>query len=332
MSDVLSQAEIDALLSALSTGEVDADKMKSDEQTKKVKVYDFKRPDKFSKDQIRTLQMLHDSFARYLTTALSTQLRMMVQIDVVSVEQITYEEFVRSIPSTTTLAIFDMPPLDGNGIVEIGTSITFSIIDRLLGGPGMPPEKVREVLTDIETIIIGKVLHKLLDCLKQAWQNVGDININLKSIETNPQFVQIVPASDMVALITFNMVIGSLEGMMSVCLPYIVLEPIVPKLSAHYWFSSSKKEQTGDNMLALKYKLEKTKVPVVVELANTSLAVGEVLRLQRGDVIPLHVALDKEMDIRVGTKVKFKSRPGVMGKRMAVQVTSIVEEGEDENG
>lgn len=330
MSEVLSQSEIDALLSALSTGELDVEEMKTEEKNKKIKVYDFKRPDKFSKDQIRTLQMLHDSFARLLTTSLSAQLRTMVQIQVVSVEQLTYEEFTRSIPTLTTLTIFDMAPLEGSGILELGPNITFPIIDRLLGGPGHAPERSRE-LTDIEEIIIGKILNKMLDYLQESWKNVIEVNTSLKSIETNPQFVQIVPPNDMVILITFNAIIGRNEGIMTICLPYIVLEPILSKLSAHYWFASTKKETTTEHLSLIKKKIERAKVPIIVELGGTIIPIQELLQLQVGDVLPLDNSLDKEMEVRIGTRTKFRGRPGLVGNKVAVQITSIIEEGEDEN-
>jgi len=330
MSEVLSQSEIDALLSALSTGELDVEEMRTEEKSKKIKVYDFKRPDKFSKDQIRTLQMLHDSFGRLLTTSLSGQLRTMVQIQVVSVEQLTYEEFVRSIPTLTTLAIFNISPLEGNGILEMGFNITFPIIDRLLGGPGYAPNKARE-LTDIEEIIMGKIINRVLDNLQEAWTNVVDIKPSLKNIETNPQFVQIVPANDMVALITFNTVIGKNEGIMTICLPYIVLEPILSKLRAHYWFASTRKESNAEHLNLIKKKIEKAKIPVIAELGGAVIPIQELLQLQVGDVIPLDAPLEKELDVKIGTRTKFKARPGLIGSKLSLQVTSIVEEGEDEN-
>jgi len=330
MSDVLSQSEIDALLSALSTGELDAEEIKVEQQNRKVKVYDFKRPDKFSKDQMRTLQMMHDSFARLLTTSLSALLRTMVQVQVVSVEQLSYEEFVRSIPTLTTLTIFDMNPLEGSGILEIGPNITFSIIDRLLGGPGSVQEKARE-LTDIEEIIISKIINKLLDNLQEAWKNVLEVTPSLKTIENNPQFVQLVPANDMVVLISFNASIGKSEGIMSICLPYIVLEPVLPKLSAHFWFASTRKETTSAHLALLKKKIEKAKIPLVAELGTTVLSVQDLLQLQVGDVVSLDSNVKKELNVKIGSRTKFKARPGVVDKKISVQITSIVEEGEDEN-
>lgn len=224
-ADVLSQSEIDQLLSALSTGVVSAEEMKVEEKQKKVKVYDFKRPDKFSKDQIRTLYMLHENFARLLNTYLSTNLRTLVNISVASVEQLAYEEFIRSLSNPSVIGIFNMSPLKGNVIFEINPNIAFSIIDRLFGGEGTVINKIR-TLTDIEETIIRKVITKSLDNLQEAWRHVVNTEPRLEVIETNPQFTQIVPPNDMVVIVTLQTQIGQVEGLINICIPYLVLEPI----------------------------------------------------------------------------------------------------------
>ena len=229
-ADVLSQSEIDQLLSALSTGVVSAEEMKVEEKQKKVKVYDFKRPDKFSKDQIRTLYMLHENFARLLNTYLSTNLRTLVNISVASVEQLAYEEFIRSLSNPSVIGIFNMSPLKGNVIFEINPNIAFSIIDRLFGGEGTVINKIR-TLTDIEETIIRKVITKSLDNLQEAWRHVVNTEPRLEVIETNPQFTQIVPPNDMVVIVTLQTQIGQVEGLINICIPYLVLEPIMSKLT-----------------------------------------------------------------------------------------------------
>ena len=216
-ADVLSQSEIDQLLSALSTGVVSAEEMKVEEKQKKVKVYDFKRPDKFSKDQIRTLYMLHENFARLLNTYLSTNLRTLVNISVASVEQLAYEEFIRSLSNPSVIGIFNMSPLKGNVIFEINPNIAFSIIDRLFGGEGTVINKIR-TLTDIEETIIRKVITKSLDNLQEAWRHVVNTEPRLEVIETNPQFTQIVPPNDMVVIVTLQTQIGQVEGLINICI------------------------------------------------------------------------------------------------------------------
>ena len=231
MTEILSQDEIDALLSAISSGEVDPDDYSAVGEQKKVKIYDFRRPDKFSKDQIRTLQMMHETFARLTTTALSAQLRALVSVHVGSVDQLTYEEFIRSIPNPTTLAVINMDPLRGSAVLEIDPSITFTIIDRLFGGLGEPTKITRE-LSDIELSVMEGIIVRILGNLREAWSTVIDLRPRLGAIETNPQFAQIVPPNDMVVLITLETKVGDVEGMTNLCIPYITIEPIISKLSA----------------------------------------------------------------------------------------------------
>ena len=205
--DVLSQSEIDKLLSALSEGSVSAETVKAEEEQKKVKVYDFKRPDKFSKDQIRTLQMLHDNFGRLLNTYLSTSLRTMVEVDVASVEQLTYQEFVQSLANPSVIGVLAVPPLKGNIVMELNTSIAFSIIDRVFGGTGSNTIKPRS-LTEIEEAVIRRTFAKAIDFFREAWENVVKFSPHLEVMESNPVFVQIVPPSDMVVIITLKIVTG----------------------------------------------------------------------------------------------------------------------------
>ncbi|NLK62794.1 MAG: flagellar motor switch protein FliM [Fusobacteria bacterium] len=326
MAEVLSQDEIDALLSAISTGEMNLEEAKEREEKKKIKIYDFKRPDKLSKDQLRTIQMIHETFGRLNTTMLSAQLRSAVQIQVISVDQITYEEFIRSIPEFTILSIFDMGTLDGNAILELNPNIVFAIIDRLFGGPGRSIDITRE-LTDIELTVIENVILRLLGNLKESWENVHEVQPRIEQIESNPQFVQIVGPNEMVIIVTFEIKIGDTEGMMNICLPSPVIDPIMPRLSAQYWFSSIKKEKTEENILAIKDRLNKVKIPLVAKLGNTTINLKELLSLKTGDVLVLDQNIHREIDIIVGNKVKFKALPGTEGNKMAISIERILDEG-----
>ncbi len=327
--DVLSQSEIDELLSALSTGVVTAEDMKIEQSQRKVKVYDFKRPDKFSKDQIRTLYMLHENFARLLNTYLAAHLRSFVNINVASVDQLTYEEFIRSLPNPSVINIFQMRPLKGNVLLEINPNIVFAIIDRLFGGPGAPPAKPRP-LTDIEEVIVKRLLAKALENFQDAWKQVISLDPHMEAIETNPQFTQIVPPNDMVVIITLQAKIGQAEGLLNICIPYLVLEPIMSKLSTTFWVASSMaKRSTDENVSALQRKLEKTLIPMVVELGRIKISVHEMLGLAPGDVLQLETRADEALKIFVGSGEKFRCLPGIAGKKMAVQVTQILTKGED---
>lgn len=327
--DVLSQNEIDALLSALSTGEVDANEIKEEQQQRKVKVYDFRRPDKFSKDQIRTLYMLHENFARLLNTYLSGHLRAMVQVNVASVDQMTYEEFIRSVPNPSVISVLQMQPLKGNAILEINPSIIFAVIDRLFGGSGQVSSKPRP-LTDIEENIVRRVMGKTIESLAEAWKQFVPLKPILEAIEMNPQFTQIVPPSDMVVLITLQAKVGQGEGFINLCIPYLVLEPIMSKLSTTYWVAGTVRgTSTEQHIQSIKRRVEQIRVPIVVELGKTSVTVQELLELRPGDVLQLDTRIKEDMKVVIGSYKKFFCKPGILGSKLAMQITSVVEEGED---
>ena len=328
---MLSQSEIDDLLSALSTGVVSAEEIKDEQKQRKIKVYDFKRPDKFSKDQIRTLYMLHENFARLMNTYLSAHLRTIVHIDVASVDQLTYEEFIRSLPSPSVIGVFQMQPLKGNAILELNPNVIFSIIDRLFGGPGLPPAKTRS-LTDIEEAIIKRVINKTLECFAEAWKQVVAIEPKLEVIESNPQFTQIVPPNDMVVIITLHVKIGQVEGLVNICIPYLVLEPIMSKLTTTYWVASSvAKQALPEHINAIQRKLEKAFIPILVELGRTTISVQELLGLVVNDVLQLESKIKDDLNVIVGQRKKFRGQPGLTGHKVALQITQVISEGDDNN-
>ncbi|MBZ4682591.1 MAG: flagellar motor switch protein FliM [Fusobacteriaceae bacterium] len=329
MADVLSQDEIDALLSAISTGEVDIDKAKSEEEEKKIKLYDFKRPDKFSKDQLRTLQMIHETFSRLITTMLSGQLRTSVQIQVTSVDQISYQEFIRSIPELTLLTIYEMGTLEGSAILEINPSIAYTIIDRLFGGNGFKELEIYREPTDIESKVMEKILSKILGYLSEAWKDVTEVMPRIEQMESNPQFIQIVGPNEMVVVISFEIKVGNKSGIMNICYPSPLIDPIVSKLSAQYWFSNLKKEKTDENFEVIRKKLNKVEVPLIVNLGEVEINFNEFIRLQVGDVLPLNTSIDKPLSVLVGNKEKFKALPGLQGKKMAISIEKVIEEGSE---
>ena len=331
MPDVLSQAEIDALLQGVMTGAVDAEEAKKEADTRKIKVYDFKRPDKFSKDQIRTLYMLHESFARLLNTYLSTHLRTLVNVDVASVEQLTYQEFVQSVANPSFISVLGVPPLKGNIILEFDTAIAFAYIDRVFGGDGNTQMKTR-VLTEIEDAVMRRFVTAAMNHFKDAWSNVTPMNPFLETTESNPQFMQIVTPSEMVVIITLQIRIGDTEGIMNICIPYLVLEPIMSKLTTTFWVASSISKSDSENQVAIiQNKLERTKVNFVVEVGEVQISIKEFLMLGFGDVLQLNTKVKEDLPCRVGTNAKFYCRPGTFGKKMAVQITRVVKPEEDEN-
>lgn len=325
---VLSQSEIDSLLQDLDSGEVEAEEIKKEESEKSIQVYDFKHPDKLSKDQLRTLRIIYENFARLLTTTFSTHLRSVVQVELTSIEQLSYDEFTRSLPQPTIMSICDFNPLAGEFILELNPRIGYAIIDRLCGGQGAPPEDTRE-FTDIEEMVIKKVMDKSLTAFTEAWENVIDLKPRIRSLESNPQFTQIVPSNDMVILATFDSKIAEAQGLINVCIPYIVLEPIVSKLNAQYWFSSTRDETSQEGLERLKERLSKAKLPIVANLASTEITVADLLDLQAGDVIKLDQKAQEEAIIKIGQREKFRGRPGVVGSKLALEITSVIDEGEE---
>lgn len=330
MNEVLSQDEIDQLLTAISSGDVETEDISQPISSKKVKIYDFKRPDKFSKEQIRTVSIMHETFARLTTTALSAQLRSLVQVHVASVDQLTYEEFIRSIPNPTTMGVINMDPLKGSAIMEIDPAITFSIIERLFGGRGEGAKVARD-LTEIETSVMEGIIVRILGNMREAWSQVVDLRPRLGQIETNPQFAQIVPPTEMVILVTLETKVGDVEGMMNFCIPYLTIEPIISKLSAQYWYSSVRHGGTTENLKILRDRLASVSVPLIVEIGSMDLTVGDVLSLSVGDVVKLKDSLiSEDMILKVGDQQKFWCRAGQISNKLAVQVTGLIEEPETE--
>jgi flagellar motor switch protein FliM len=330
MTEVLSQDEIDQLLSAINAGETEPEDFKPAADTRKIKIYDFKRPDKFSKEQIRTISIMHETFARLTTNALSANLRSMVHVHVASVDQLTYEEFIRSIPTPTTLAVINMDPLKGNAILEIDPAITFSIIERLFGGSGEGTKSQHE-LTDIESAVMEGMIVRILGNMREAWAQVIDLRPRLGQIETNPQFAQIVPPTDMVVLVTLETKVGEVEGMMNFCIPYLTIEPIIGKLSAQFWYSSARRAATNENLNTLKEKLSTVDIAIVAEIGRINIPIRDVLSLRVGDVVRLYnVRVGDTFSLNIGNKKKYLCRPGIVGKKVAVQIVKKTEELEKE--
>lgn len=324
MADVLSQQEIDSLISALTAGDLDVEEIKKESDDKQVKVYDFRRPDKLSKEQMRTLQMIHENLVRSLTTILSTQLRTLVDFDVASIEQISYEEFIRSLPEPTIIGISDLEPFQGQFILEINPDIGFAMIDRLFGGLGSADFNSRS-FTDIEKAVFKKIINWILNAFPEAWENIIRVRPLLRDIESNPQFTQIVPGNDMVILITLVTKIGNSEGLINICIPYIMIEPIVDRLNAQQWFAKTRQEQTARHINILRNRIKRTSLDLYAELGGAELSVSELLYLQPGDVIRLDRKFSEYVDIRIGNRVKFKGIPGQYNKHLAIKIIEAVD-------
>ncbi len=323
--EVLSQSEIDALLNAMSTGDLDAASLKEDAGKGQVRSFDFLRPDKFSKDQLRTIELFHEVFCRSVQNRLSGVLRSMVEVEVVSADQLSYGELVNSMPTPSFITIVTMEPLEGNAVMEISLPLIFSMIDRLVGGPGTQRPKPRE-LTEIELALIQGVTEVLLDGFTEAWSSVVPVRMRRVGTEMNPQFAQVAAPSEMVVLITFELRIGAAHGTLSLCVPYVVLEPAMDKLTAHSYFSSLSGNSSPELREGIASHLGGVMIPITVELGSAELNVGDLMALAPGDVIPLSVAPGADAIVRVGRRDAFHAQPGIRGKRAAVQITASIED------
>lgn len=328
MGDILSQNEIDDLLKALSSGEINAQEIQSTTQEKKVKVHDFRRASKFAKDHIKTLNIIYDNYARLITNFLTGYLRTLVQVDVVSVEALPYSDFSNSVANPVIIAVVDFAPLTGSIIFEIEPNIAFALVDRILGGRGSSLERIRE-FTEIELAIIERIMIQMLNLMREPWENVLSIRPRLDKIETNAQFAQIVAQNETVALITLNAHVGEVDGMMNICIPHMVVEPIVSKLSTRFWFSTIEKEATPEMKRDIEKGVQSTYVPVKAVLGRTTVTVRDVLELQPGDVLALDTGVNDELEVRVGDLLKFYGIPGVKKNRTAVRITRVVKKEEE---
>jgi flagellar motor switch protein FliM len=277
MSEVLSQDEIDQLLTAINAGDNEPEAYKPAADSRRIKIYDFKRPDKFSKEQIRTFAIMYEQFSRLAVADLSAQLRSIVHIRVASVDQLTYEEFIRSIPTPTTITKINMDPLKGNAILEIDPTITFSIIDRICGGSGDETKSQHE-LTEIEQNIMEDIIIRMLGNLREAWAELIDLRPRLGQIDTNPIFVQIATPEDMSVLITMEARIGSVEGMINFCIPYLTIEPIMGKLSPWSWYNTMARDYSTPVR-------DDIPITLIAEILRRDYPLNEILGWDVGTVI-----------------------------------------------
>ncbi len=338
MSEILSQAEIEALLAELQTsgGEEsvgdsapagvgasgqgtpgDFAAAPNSKRTIAYEVYDFRRPDKFAKDQLRTLQMLHETFGRLATSSLSAYLRSPAQVEMISLEQVPYEEYLLSI-NKSVFAIISLAPLNGQAVFELEFSLVFTILDRLLGGTGRGFD--RSTLTDIERPLVTQVLERFFGALKSAWESIIMISPGVEGIETSSQFVQVAPPNDIVITILFEVRVGSQRGAMSLCIPYQVLKPVTAKLSATKWFSSGPKRTSPAMKSLLSWHVQRVPVPCAVQLGTTRLHVRDFLSLRHGDILKLDQETGSEMLLTVDRIPKFHGRPAIAGRKVIFNI------------
>lgn len=324
MSEVLSQDEIDNLLKALSSGELDVDEYKESNEVQ-VKNYDFTRPAKFSKEHLRTLEIIFEHYGRLLYTNLPAYLRKNVSVEVMNSEAVAYSEFANALSNPVLLGLIEFAPLSGNVIMELAPNLGYAMIDRLLGGSGVSLEKKRN-FSEIEINILERIFTVCVDLIREPWQNVVELRPRLERIETNSQFAQIISPTEMIAIVTLNIKIGEIEGLMNICLPFLTLEEVMDKLNTKYWYSTMQEKDDETYQEVIETLIQKAKIPVKAMLGRSTISVGDFVNLQKGDIIKLDTNIEDELDVFVGNIKKFKSMPGSFSDNYAVRVTSIIKE------
>ena len=322
---MLSQEEIDALVNQLATPEADAGALDG----RKIKSFDFrfnKRLDKFSTNQLQTLRTLHDNFTRLLNNSMSVYLRTRVEATIVSIEQISYGDFIASIGIPSILSIFSMDPLPGSGITQVDLNLVFSIIDRLLGGPGWFPQKLRD-LTDIERTLMQRFMARMLNSYRESWNYLLTLSLKIEALDSNPQFIpRIIPLDQIVAYISMELKVGDMAGVMNFCLPYLVLQSISTQLTDFQWSPTvvAGRGMTEEDIQQLARNVEKADVDVEVELGRTTVSLRDLVALQPGDLIMFDKPTDSALVAKVNDRDKFSVYPGVHKDRIAVQVNDVI--------
>ncbi|MEF3190928.1 MAG: flagellar motor switch protein FliM [Campylobacterales bacterium] len=325
MADILSQEEIDALLEIVDE-EGGIDEIGKEEsnilEQRTVTLYDFKRPNRVSKEQLRAFRSIHDKMARSLSSQISSQMRSIVEIQLHSVDQMTYGEFLMSLPSPTSFNVFSMKPLDGNGILEINPSIAFPMIDRLLGGNGEGYGASRD-FTDIELNLLDTMLRVIIQNLKEAWGSVIEIYPQIEAKESSPNVIQIVAQNEIVIMVVMELIIGHTSGMMNICYPVIAMESVLPRLVSRDLMLSETSGKKSRNR-ELKALLGGARVNVEAILGSTTLDLQTILELSVGDIIRLDNPADDKVILRVDGKDKFYGTVGLQRFRKAVKVTELI--------
>ncbi len=324
MAKILTQEEIDALLTTVSSSEIEPDMTPtpSEQPSRTVITYDFKHPNRVSKDQVRTFENMHDNFAGHVGSTLSAMLRTMVDVDLVSVDQINYSEYIMSLVTPSCTYTYSAVPLEGLCIMDFNPTLAFAFIDRMFGGGEKTLEIERE-LTGIEKAVMTKIVRRLYGDLEKAWQNIVPLKIEANSFETNPQFIQIIPAGETVIVISLQLKLFKTTGLLTICYPYVSLEPVLTKLSAQNWIDATKKKNIEETVVHNRENLQPVEVPVTLTLATTSLKMRDFLNLQLGNVITTETKIDAPAIMSVGERKKYLCRPGLFGKRRAGQIMDL---------
>ena len=325
MSKILSQWEIDALLNTVASEEAApaaAQVAGLPLNDRNVKLYDFRRPDKFSKDHIRAIQNVHETFARVTASALTSYLRSGVGIHLTSIEQIVYDEYIQQLSNPTIVNLVELQPLSGRIVIEMNMGLGLAMLDRMMGGSGVV-EGRRGELTDIELALVRSLSSTIVGALRDGWSMVADLQPILVDTVMSAEFVQAALPGDIAALLLLEVQALGVSGTMSVCIPHPVIEPIMDKLSTQMWFSSSRKGSSDDDRMKIEDSLRHVTLPISVEMGSAQITLAELIDLRDGDVIRLDRNVEADLAIRVGEQARFHGRPGIVSGNRAIRVTGV---------
>jgi flagellar motor switch protein FliM len=331
MNEVLEQNEIDALLASVAAepGSTHDEPVAISpsrggdeaEEGLSLSVYDFKRPERVSKDHIRALGSIHDGFARNFGATLSGFLRTIIEVRVVGVEQLTYSEFIHSLPNPTCFVVLQAPPLEGQMCMEISPLIVFPIIDRLLGGSSSETYIPQRPLTAIEWRLIRRLVNKALEHLSEVWRNLVDAKFDVLETESNPQLVHIVAPTEVVVFITFEIKMGQCAGTMSLCIPFNTIESVLSKLTTQTWFGYMRKHATDNQRQRILRNLNRSQVALTAFLGRAQIRLSELRTLRIGDLIQVDKQTGQELILQIEGRNKYAGAAGQLHGRRALRIT-----------
>ncbi len=323
MGAVLSQSEIDQLLADMNQEPEKFENPNAVKAFENIKEYNFARPPKFNKEHLRTLEVIFDNYARNVTGFLTAHLRATVSMEVFKAEQVTYGEFSDQLQTHIILALVDFLPLDGTIVINMSAEIGFAIIDRVLGGSGVGIKTLRE-FSEIEKVLLKRILTQMTQYLTSAWENVVDLKPKLDKIETNAQFAQIISPNEMISLVTLNIRVGDVEGYINFAIPHVVVKPVIERLNLRYWFVTPESQNDEDHKTDVETNIQDATLQVKAVIGKSQISVDEFIDLQVGDVIQLDSFVDQDIEIRIGNLHKFNAKPGIVKAKKAIQITEII--------
>lgn len=336
MDQVLTQQEIDLLLNAMSTGEIDKEVMNEEDKQTKVKAYDFRRPTKLSKEYVNTLHMIFEDFSKMSSSMLSTQLRTNVTLQLAAIEQVSYDEFIHSIPKFTLLGLFRSQPLNGIQFIEINPQLCMLMVELLCGGLDAYQSKQSEIdledktnFTDIETAILEEVVKLFVRVYESVWQDIVKLNSVLDELDTNPQLLQNMSPNEPVVLVTFTLKIFETKSFINLCVPYVFFEGIIDKLSFRNWFDSNQPASSEDSR-ELQKSLNGVALNLEALLGHAQMSLSDFIHLEVGDVIKLDKKITEPLETFVDGKPFYRAKPGKQGDQLAIELLDKLEEEQEE--